>query len=447
MTLSSTLRRPVGTALLALLLAAASPALAQAPTAPGPEAAQPRAPANIEGAGSVEQMTRELAELQKAAGLLPNPAKAVEYYHNARIQEDRGQPEEARKMYLAFARYDIDVIDPYLRLATLIRVQEGKAAVREVYAALKQRQRAPVLDFVMAVNTDGERGRQLLGKFLRENPDYAPVHYMLAEQYSEDVLGKQTIDDKRQEFEQYGLFLKADREGRLTRYYLDHGMLGQWLEKARRRYAILEKELALPNRPVAAFVRSNAGWMMSLSFPEAVLEVAVRFGEGEFRTTGFLSAIDPRTGKTLPNPSVEIPPNQIGKRIEVRYRDGRDQWVGPFPIIFNPTSELVRENKDILDRFRNAWIAFSGDGKLVYFTHLMSYRCAIESVAYGFENEPLERKFALPPCDEANPYAIPSSARPYVTAPRPVKGVRVQITWRDGTKTEVVDFDRATAAR
>ena len=48
----------------------------------------------------------------------------------------------------------------------------------------------------------------------------------------------------------------------------------------------------------------------------------------------------------------------------------------------------------------------------------------------------------IPPCDEREPYAIPSSLKPYVTIPKATRSVSLQLTYADGSQSEVKTFRR-----
>jgi hypothetical protein len=73
---------------------------------------------------------------------------------------------------------------------------------------------------------------------------------------------------------------------------------------------------------------------------------------------------------------------------------------------------------------------------------LVTYRCAITEVRYGLDDgKPLQR-YDLPTCDSRDPFAIPSNAQVYMKAPPKTKAINLQITWRDGTQSEVSTIDR-----
>src|SRR5207253_11027998 len=98
---------------------------------------------------------------------------------------------------------------------------------------------------------------------------------------------------------------------------------------------------------------------------------------------------------------------------------------------------------ETLERFPGAWVAFRPDyPELLYFTHLVGNRCAIARAEIGLDGGPLEYELPLPPCDEADPHAIPSDAKPYVSLPKGPRAASVQLTYADGTQSEVKTFRR-----
>ena len=62
------------------------------------------------------------------------------------------------------------------------------------------------------------------------------------------------------------------------------------------------------NAPIAMFSRHNGGWTVVFSIADPTLGISWRIGDsGDFRETGFIDTLDPRTRKRMPNPSVELP--------------------------------------------------------------------------------------------------------------------------------------------
>lgn len=94
------------------------------------------------------------------------------------------------------------------------------------------------------------------------------------------------------------------------------------------------------------------------------------------------------------------------------------------------------EVRPILDATRGNWVAVReyGGQDLVYFTHLLSWRCGLVQLDYGINGGAMTR-FAMPPChaDMAAPNAIlETDGLPYVAfAPGSVQSVEVRITYDD----------------
>lgn len=196
------------------------------------------------------------------------------------------------------------------------------------------------------------------------------------------------------------------------------------------------------NAPIASFSRHNGGWTVSVSIAEPVLAISWRFGEsGEFRETGFLDVLDPRTRKRMPNPSFQLDRDAPEATLQVRYVDTSGRVQGPFPIKFDPLEALVRDQRKILDMTAGSWLSFREfNGLLVYYTHLMSYRCAIREVKIGVDSSVPDKVLKMPDCDSRDPVAIPSDAQPYLKLPPKTKAVSVELTYRDGSVSEIRTF-------
>jgi uncharacterized caspase-like protein len=193
------------------------------------------------------------------------------------------------------------------------------------------------------------------------------------------------------------------------------------------------------NGPIANFMRSNAGWTVTLSLPEPAIGISYRIGEaGEFKPTGLLDVLDQRTGQRMPNPSFPLSSKAGAAIIQVRYETADGSSVGPFPIRFDPEMALFREQKQILEQMPTNWVEFRNfNGTLIYFTTLVTYRCAIAEVRFGLDgSQPLQR-FDLPPCNAADPFSVPENAKLTLKARPETKAISLQITWRDGTLSEV----------
>ena len=198
------------------------------------------------------------------------------------------------------------------------------------------------------------------------------------------------------------------------------------------------------NGPIASFMRSNSGWSVTFSFVDPVTAISWRFGEGgDFKETGFLDSFDPRTRKRMPESTIQLPGDTPGGTIYVRYADAGGNWAEPFPIRFDPAAALERSERKILEMTAGSWVAFGGyNAVLLYYSQLMSFRCAIREARIGIDSSIPDKVLPMPPCNLNDPNSIPGNATPYVKMPTNVQSVSVEITYRDGTTSEVKTFRR-----
>ena len=198
------------------------------------------------------------------------------------------------------------------------------------------------------------------------------------------------------------------------------------------------------NAPIAMFSRHNGGWTVVFSIADPTLGISWRNGDGgEFRETGFLDTLDPRTRKRMPNPSIELAADAPAATFHVRYVDASGELQGPFPIKFDPEAALIHDQRKILDMTATSWLSFREyNGLLVYYTQLMSYRCAIREARVGIDTAVPDKVLKMPPCDTRDPSAIPHDAVPYLKLPPETKSVSVELTYRDGSVSEIKSFRR-----
>lgn len=196
------------------------------------------------------------------------------------------------------------------------------------------------------------------------------------------------------------------------------------------------------NAPIASFMRHNGGWSISFSIADPTLAISWRLGEsGEFKETGFLDSLDPRTRRRMPNPSIELPSDAPAATIQVRYVDPMGQMQGPYPIKFDPEAALINSHRKLLDMTSTSWLAFGGyNTPLVYFTQIFSYRCAIREMRIGIDTTVPDKLVKVPPCNSRDPSAIPESPASYMKIPATTRSVSVELTYQDGSVSEIKNF-------
>ena len=198
------------------------------------------------------------------------------------------------------------------------------------------------------------------------------------------------------------------------------------------------------NAPIAMFSRNNGGWSITFSIVDPTLGISWRLGDsGDFRETGFMDILDPRTRKRMPNFSIQLPGDTPGGTLQVRYIDAAGEMQGPFPIKFDPEAALIHDQRKILDMTSTSWLSFREfNGLLVYYTHLMSYRCAIRQVRIGIDTSMPDKVLNMPACNMKDPISIPSEASPYLKLPPSTQFVSVALTYRAGSVSEITSFRR-----
>ncbi len=374
------------------------------------------------------------------------PSTPGELYQSARAAEGRGDQVTARRDYEALERLGLDYIDPGLRYASLLRVQDGRASAREAFASLASEKPTVAVALVHALQFDGVERQSRVAALAAAHPDYPPALHLLAEELSEDRLGRQpTIAERAMALDAERRFLKADADGRVSSDFLDLSVLDSWLDRAKARQTTLETlARSGAQQPSARFMRSNAGWTASVILPEPALAMAYRIGQqGEFKPAGESGAPDPRTGKPAPNTTIELDADQGGTTLWIRYTDAAGHETEPESIAFDPHAALLDMQRRALDFTSGAWLAFRPDMEtLLYYTQLMSYRCAIRQATIGLDDAPVDRVLVMPPCDEREPYAIPSDAKPYISIPKATRSVSVRLIYADGTASDVKTIRR-----
>jgi len=99
-------------------------------------------------------------------------------------------------------------------------------------------------------------------------------------------------------------------------------------------------------QPLTSFMRSNAGWTVNVSLPEAATQVGYRIGDqGSFIDAGFIDALDQRTGQRMPKTYFELPPDQGKTKLYVTWRDRRGEQADIVTINFDPQAALAESEK------------------------------------------------------------------------------------------------------
>ncbi|MEJ2116970.1 MAG: hypothetical protein P8Y36_03325 [Alphaproteobacteria bacterium] len=410
------------------------------------ETTQTIARSNEKIVDTLEAMQKGFANLSKSGGVIENAKRPEEHYHNARIYEMRGDYLNARRAYNAYFGFKLNFLDPHLRYQTFLKVQEGRAGTREIYASLYEADKRPLMEFARIITFDAPQRTEMLKSFASAHADFAPAFYELSREYSAARKGVQSLGDKREELKALEAFLKLNSEGKFLKYFVDKELAAKWIEDANTRAKALAMLKQSSDAAPVSFtaMRSNAGWTITFQIREVPREVFYRLGtEGEFQSLGLGEYTNPATGLKMPNMFFSLKANTPRSTIQVKYIDIGNETRGPYDLEFDPNAELVKVQKKTLGLTKNNWISFRDyDGKtLVYFTHLLTARCALRKIAYGVNSDATPKIFDMPACNPKDPYSVRDS-KIYIEVPGDSRFVTVRLTYADGSKSEPERFER-----
>lgn len=113
-------------------------------------------------------------------------------------------------------------------------------------------------------------------------------------------------------------------------------------------------------------------------------------------------------------------------------------------VAFDPATAPFLAMRQQLDQNAGSWLAF-GDGQNrnhLYFTYLLSHRCAIARVEIGFNGELPKQVIALPSCDPANPLSIPATARTFMPVTADTASTTIRLTFVGGETSDIRTYPR-----
>ena len=392
-------------------------------------------------ATSLEDIAKRFDALGSAGGVLPAPKTPEEHYHNARVHELGGNFTAARKSYMEFLSADLDVLDPWQNYTSLLKIQEGREGAREALQFFVARgQKSVSLAVAKALLEEREPRIAALQSLAEANPNYGPLPWLLAQEYSNTKRGEATLAEQRMEKEWLGKFRDANTAGNFVRHILDKKEAQKWIDSADAAWTRLSAMPAktMENPVTITTMQSNSGWGVTFGLADfRVKELFFRLdGQGEFKSTGHLPSQNQQTGTPMVNTFVPLPGLTPGDHtVEVKYTDKNDQPNGPYTVKFSTASEQLAQGKMMLNATAGSWLAFRDyEGKtLLYFTALMSFRPVISEIHYSLDSDVVDKTYAFKPSTKM--YEV--DGIPYIAVPKETKFACVQVTYKDGTKSDV----------
>jgi hypothetical protein len=392
------------------------------------------------GQGTLEKIAQRFESLSSSGGLITNAKTPEEHYHNARVHELSGNFSAARKEYADYLFSNLEALDPWLSYSAMLKSAEGKAGAVEQMRYLGDKLKPATISYqtALALLEEGEARVTKLKALAQANPDFGPLAWLLAQEYSEGRRGEQTLADQRSEKEWLEKFRAAHAAGKFEKYFLDKKEAQKWIADAEVRWAKLTStpDRVLENPVTVTAQQSNSGWAAIFSLTDfKAKELFYRLdGKGEFQSTGHLPYQSPQTGLPMINTFVPMPNLAPGDHsIEVKYTDKNGATNGPYTLKFSTGDQQFAQAKMSLNMVSGSWLSFRDyDGKvLLYFTTLMSYRPAIKEVRYSLNSEALDKTFNFKPSDKM--FEVGDDL--YLTVPANTQFANVQITYKDGMKS------------
>lgn len=407
------------------------------------ESSQRTAVASERTAKAVEDVAKGVEGLGKLGGLIDDPRTVTDFYNNALVYERRGDALSARRMYEQAIGQQSDAIDLHQRYAALLKAQEGLPGAREIYADLARSQPANrAVALQKALLQPGELQEAALRALLDAAEPYAPAWYEVSRLHSADRLGQQSLADKRAEKEALEAFEAADKAGGIYRHFLEKESAERWRESVAARLAAYRTS-AVDSSPVSiSAMPSNSGWTISVNLAEPARAIRYAIDGGAAADTGLLDYVNQATGGKQPRNFFQLPLSVRTAAIDIWYDDVQGKPQGPFRQAFDAAVAHVANTRNILENVTPEWVSGRDfDGKfLVYFSHLMSYRCGIREIAYGIDRPTPDKTWPLPPCDFANPFSVGDDAKLYESFPQKIGSLSMQLTYADGTKSPLKTF-------
>lgn len=340
----------------------------------------------------------------------------------------------ARKAYAECLAKGTGHVDTHAAYQKILALEDGDEGVRKAYDALLASNDNIVTRLAHARVQERADRIARLERLIDEHPDFAPAYYELSLDYSAERVGERSLGDKAQEKQLLEGFVSRAKGKDFVKYFVDYDEANARVEDAESRLARLASvDLGALDEPVTmTATASNAGWMLNFQIAEPASAIFYRLhDETEFTE--------------IEGSMVTVPLQRMSTAIYIKYEDKGGVMRGPFELMHEPRSALGDMAKKTLEMMPTGWVTIREyDGKLlIYWTMLITYRCALESVEYGIDSMTPTLSYDPGECDPKNPYEVTGDVtRIYQELPLGTKLVSVRLVYHDGTKSKIQKFER-----
>jgi hypothetical protein len=397
---------------------------------------------------SLEFMRSEFSSLNSSGGIISNPTRPEQAYHNARIYELNGDYGNARLSYNQYFAYKLDFVDPHIRYQTFLKVQEGRAGAQEIYSAIYENDQRPVVEFARILLYAPPQRTKMLQDFITKNPDFSPAYYELSQEFSSIRKGVQSLNDKRNELDALKKFKRLNSEGKFLKYFIDNEFATKWEEDAEKRLRALSlvAEMTESNSVTLSAMNTSIGWNINLSLLEKSREIFYRLeGTEDFSSLEHYGQVDPSTGLKIPKNFFYLPKEVKKAKLYVKYLDINNNEVGPFELDFDMLKLHKESEVKLLKQLNTAWVNFrkqssSPGNRIVYMYITAAGRwCGLKEIWYGIDKEIPDKKFPIiEECDLDKLEA--GHAETMLELPVETEFASLRLVFFDGQMSEVKKF-------
>jgi len=389
-------------------------------------------------------------------GIKTNPKTPEDFYHNAKRYELSGDYANARRAYKKYIDFKTGKLEPHLRLVEFLRANDGRSGALEEYKLITRGNESVVVAYTKILLSPVARRKQLLTDFQDQNPEFAPVYYDLSRECSFETLGQQSFSNKREEHKWLSKFKELDEQGSVSKYFVDKERLVMWQKDVESRLKLLARISNMLENPVSISWSSHStGINGNITLLEVAEEIEVRSkGEAEFKSLGFHPYKNPQTGGNIAKMSIDLAHHEAyAREFEVRYKDINGKWsdvyivkLEDFHVKGSGADETGKVTIDpqtlsIATTTKNSWCSFRyhEEKMLLYFTGVLAYAGILKEIRYSLDSEELNEKWEFEAFEGKWPAPIPEELDKLLReVPENTKFVQVQLTFKDGKKSEMV---------
>lgn len=388
---------------------------------------------------AIIQISSNFNALRSSDSLISNPTRPEEFYSNAVHYGMRGDMLNARESYNRYFQSGDLHVDPVERFTRMLVASEGRAGAMESLRVLMSSGSSSLLEAYLYSLEEPENAAREISLLIDRYPQIGPMRFLLARQFGEERLGRQSRENQLREQDALRGFLASHDRGEVIRYFIDQRMAADWLSTADARLRLLEglEELSAS----LDVTPDGAGWSVSLNANEPVRRAFYRVNQLQpLVELPRMREIDQETREPIVQTWVRLPQTDLAE-LEFFYEDLSGVRRGPIRLdagSVDPTDIVARLQKVQLDY--GDLILFREDLSVIQFL-FANYSCAVVQARWGWGMN-LDNSISLPPCNPEDPFG--SQILPFSLdvsdIPSGASRISLEITFYDGSSSGRSEF-------